>query len=143
MSLPRKAIQGYSCALAIACGLACLSCGDCVERPSIVSITPTNVAAGAPGLVLVVNGNDFQRNSTIDWNGAARATTFVSSHQLRATIPSSDVAMPATVKVTVFSPPQVQPVTPGTTNSGSSAGASFKANCAGGTSNFHTFAVNL
>jgi hypothetical protein len=142
MSLTRKVIQNHSCALVIACGLGCLSCGDCVERPSIVSITPTNVAAGTPGLVLAVNGNDFQRNSTIDWNGTARATTFVSSHQLRATIPTSDLAMPATVKVTVFSPPQVQPVTFGTTNSGSSAGASFNANCAGGTSNSHTFAVN-
>jgi hypothetical protein len=142
MSLVRKAIQSYSCALAIAFGLGCLSCGDCVQRPSIVSITPTNVATGAPDLVLTVNGNDFQRNSTIDWNGAARATTFVSSHQLKATIPSSDLAMPATVKVTVFSPPQVQPVTFGTTTSGSSAGASLNANCAGGTSNVHAFAVS-
>jgi hypothetical protein len=142
MSLTRKVIQNHSCALVIACGLGCLSCGDCVERPSIVSIHPANAAAGTPGPVLTFNGNDFQRNSTIEWNDTACATTFVSSHQLRATIPTSDVAMPATVKVTVFSPSHVQPITFGTTNSGSSAGASFNANCAGGTSNSRTFVVN-
>ncbi|SRR6266576_893885 len=142
MSLVRKATPSFSFALTIAFGLVCLSCGECVERPSIVSITPTNAIAGASDLVLIVNGNDFQRNSTIDWNGAARTTTFVNSHQLKTTIPSSDLAMPATVKVTVFSPPQVQTVTFGTTNSGSSAVTSLSANCAGGTSNAHAFAVS-
>ena len=142
MSLVRKAIPNLSFALTIAFGLGCVSCGDCVERPSIVSITPTSAVAGAPDLVLIVNGNDFQRNSTIDWNGAARMTTFVNSHQLKTTIPFSDLAMPATVKVTVFSPPQVRTVTFGTTNASSSAVASLNANCAGGTSNAHAFAVS-
>lgn len=141
MSLVRKAIPTFSFALTIAFGLGCLSCGDCVERPSIVSITPASAVVGAPDLVLIVNGNDFQPNSTIDWNGAARTTTFVNGHQLKTTILSSDLAMPATVKVTVFSPPQVQTVTFGTTNSGSSALASLNADCAGGISNAHAFAV--
>jgi len=75
MSFVRKAIPSFSFALTIVFGLGCLSCGDCLERPSIVSISPTNAVAGAPDLVLILNGNDFQRNSTVDWNGAARTTT--------------------------------------------------------------------
>jgi hypothetical protein len=136
-----KTMQRCSCALAIGLGLGCLSCGDCVQRPSIVAIAPTTAATGTPDLVLIVNGNDFQRNSTIDWNGAARTTTFVSSHQLKATIPASDLAVAATVEVTVYSPAQVEPVTFSTEASGSSTGGSLKVDCAGGTSNAHGFAV--
>ncbi len=141
MRIVRKAMQNCSGALAIALGLGGLSCGDCVQRPSIVSITPTNVATGAPELVLIVNGNDFQRNSTIDWNGAARVTTFVSSHQLRATITASDLAVPATVKITVFTPAQAQAVTFSAAASGSSSGGSLTVDCAGGTSNVQVFDV--
>ena len=38
----------------------------------------------------------------VRWNGDARATIFVSSSQLRAVIPASDVAAPGAALVTVF-----------------------------------------
>ncbi len=54
--------------------------------PTIVSIQPTTLPANSPGFDLVVNGNGFTPQSTILWNGAALATTFISSTQLRATV---------------------------------------------------------
>jgi hypothetical protein len=140
MSFPRTAVQHCLCALAI---VGCFSCGDCVETPSIASLAPTNATAGSTELVLVVNGNDFQRNSTIQWNGAARTTTFVSGHQVTATIPAADLAMPAVATVTVLSPPPSRPVTFGTTApTTSSATTAVKMNCVGGTSNALNFAIN-
>jgi len=141
MSVSSKSIPRCSCILAIACSLGCLSCGDCVETPSISSIAPTSATAGSPALVLVVDGNQFQRNSTVEWNGTGRATIFVNGHQLKTTITAEDLAAPAAVKVTVFSPPQSQAVTFGS-NATSSATSSVKVDCAGGTSNVLNFAVN-
>ena len=142
MSLSSKAIRQCSSFLALACSLlGCFSCGDCVETPSITSIAPESATAGSPELVLVINGNHFERNSTFEWNGAARVTTFVSGQQLKATVSAADLAMPALVKVTVFSPPHSQPVMLGTSGPSSATGA-VKVDCAGGTSNILNFAIN-
>jgi len=141
MFLSLQTIQRYSYTIATLCSLGWFSCGDCVETPSISSTAPASAAAGSAGILLVVNGNQFQRNSTVEWNGTARATVFVNGHQLQATITAQDLAAPATVKVSVFSPPQSQPVTFGTAAT-SPATSSVKMDCAGGTSNVITFAVN-
>jgi hypothetical protein len=141
MSCSHKARQRCTYVLAIACSLSCFSCGDCVERPSVTSLAPTSATAGSSGLVLVVNGNHFQRTSTVNWNGMPRTTTFVSGHQLMAAITAADLAEPTAVEVTVFSPPQSRPVKFGT-NVTSSATSSVKADCVGGTSNVLPFAIN-
>jgi len=54
--------------------------------------------------VLTVNGSNFSSSGTINWNGMAQTTTFVSANQLTATIAASDIATPATVAVTVTNP---------------------------------------
>ena len=95
MLFSRKAIQRCSCALAIACSAGCFSCGDCVERPSIASTAPKSATVGSPTLVLVVNGDHFVRNSSVNWNDAARPTTFVNDHQLKANISAEDLATAA------------------------------------------------
>ena len=141
MVLLRETVRRCSCAVMIACSLASLSCGDCVETPSIASITPTSAVAGSSQLVLIVNGNHFQRTSVINWNAATRPTTFVNDHQLKAMITAEDLAAPAVVKVTVLSPPQSQPVMLGGSTT-STATTSTKADCAGGTSNAFNFTVS-
>jgi len=142
MSLSPKAVQHFTCSLALACSiLGCFSCGDCVETPSIASIVPSSATVGSAELVLVINGDHFESNSIVEWNGTARATSFVSGHQLKATVTAEDLASLAVVKVTVFSPPHSQPVMLGTSASGS-ATDSVKINCAGGTSNTLNFAIN-
>jgi hypothetical protein len=56
---------------------------------------------GGPGFTLTVYGANFPSNSAVLWSGQARATTFVSSTQLTAQIPASDIAQARTVLVTV------------------------------------------
>jgi len=141
MSLSRKQTLLPACAIAIACCMGSLSCGDCVQTPSVSSITPANAAVGSPGIELVVNGNHFQRNSVVNWNGTARATTFVNGDQLQAAVTAADLATASVAHVTVSSPPQSQPVTLSTNATTSSATSTMTADCVGGTSRTMNFVV--
>jgi hypothetical protein len=49
--------------------------------PSISALVPSAAAAGSPGFTLAVAGSDFIAESTVDWNGAALATTYVDASQ--------------------------------------------------------------
>ena len=71
-----------------------------VNQPLI----PASVAPGGAGFTLTVNGTGFVSGSTVNWNGSARATTFVNASQLTATILSTDVVTASTASVTVASP---------------------------------------
>jgi hypothetical protein len=88
-------------------------------QPSLASISPASATAGDPGFTLTVSGSNFVSASVVQVAGANRTTTFVSSTQLTAAIPASDLAVGALLSVTVFTP------TPG-----------------GGTSSAITFTVN-
>ena len=79
--------------------------GDRSPAPSLASLLPNTVAAGAPGFLLTASGANFVSSSVIQWNGASRPTTFVSRTQLRATISASDIAAAGTARVTVLNPP--------------------------------------
>jgi hypothetical protein len=72
--------------------------------PTLASIAPTSAAAGGPAFTLTVNGTNFINGSRVRWNGSDRTTTFVSSTQLTAAIPASDIAAAGTAQVTVFNP---------------------------------------
>ena len=72
--------------------------------PVLGSISPSAATAGGPAATLTVNGGDFVSTSTVNWNGAARATAFVSPTQLTATIPATDIAAAGTASVTVVNP---------------------------------------
>ncbi len=67
---------------------------------------PGSFGAGlaARTFTLLVTGTNFVGNSTIYWNGSARATTFVSSGQLVAAILASDIAASGRIGVTVVNP---------------------------------------
>jgi uncharacterized protein (DUF2141 family) len=67
-------------------------------------LVPTAVAPGGPAFTLTVNGSGFVSGATVHWNGAARTTTFVSSSQLTAAIPASDIATAGTASITVANP---------------------------------------
>ena len=72
--------------------------------PALSSISPSSASAGTPGLTLSVFGAGFVSSSTVFWNGASRATVFVSSGQLSAQLTTPDLASSTTTAVTVFSP---------------------------------------
>lgn len=86
--------------------------------PVITSLSQTSIATGSDAFTLTVTGSNFVSTSKVHWNGAERATTFVSSTQLQAAILKTDLEMGGAVSVTVMNP------TPG-----------------GGTSNAVTFTV--
>jgi len=67
-------------------------------------LVPDAVAPGGSGFTLTINGTGFVSGSVVNWNGGARTTTFLSSSQLTASIPASDIATASTASVTVVSP---------------------------------------
>lgn len=75
-----------------------------VQTPTITSISPTSAIAGGAGFTLTVNGTNFVSGSTVNFNGNARTTTFVSATQLRAAILASDIATTGIFNVTVTNP---------------------------------------
>ena len=81
-----------------------VSCGTCPPAPFITSISPSSTTAGDGQFLLIVNGNEFRRDSVVSWNGSFRVTSFVSNHQLVAVITAADIAQPGTVLVFAFNP---------------------------------------
>jgi len=67
----------------------------------VTSISPASAPADGPGFTLTVNGNLFSDLSTVNWNGSARTTTYVSSTQLTAHILAADLLSPGPLPVTV------------------------------------------
>ena len=54
--------------------------------PALTSVSPATAVAGDAAFTLTANGTGFVSGSTVQWNGASRSTTFVSSTQLTAAI---------------------------------------------------------
>lgn len=67
-------------------------------------LAPDAVSPGGEQFTLTVNGTGFLSTATVDFNGAALATTFVSSKQLTAVVPATDIATAATASITVVNP---------------------------------------
>jgi hypothetical protein len=73
--------------------------------PNISQLAPDSATAGMTGVVLTVNGTNFNSNATIDWNGTALSnSTFISANQMMVTLPNSDIAVSGTATVTVTNP---------------------------------------
>ncbi|MFM8395041.1 MAG: hypothetical protein ACKOB4_14065, partial [Acidobacteriota bacterium] len=72
--------------------------------PTLSSISPSVVNAGAAGFTLTVNGGNFIASSQVEINGSQRATTYVSPTQLTALILSTDIATPGALQVGVRTP---------------------------------------
>ena len=59
---------------------------------------------GGPGFNLTVNGTGFVSASTVNWNGTARPTHFMSTTRLTAAITASEIANAGAAVVTVANP---------------------------------------
>ena len=73
-------------------------------KPAITSLSPSSITAGSAGFTLTVTGSGFVSASVVRWKRSDRPTTFVSSTQLQAAIPASDIVTAGTADVTVSSP---------------------------------------
>ncbi len=78
--------------------------GTTFPAPTATMLAPTGTTAGAAQFPLTVTGTNFLPCSVIQWNGAPRATTYLSPTQLSTTILATDVATAGSVPVTVFTP---------------------------------------
>jgi hypothetical protein len=72
--------------------------------PTLSSLSTTHVTGGGAAFTLTVSGSNFVPSSVVRWNGNDRTTTFVSSSELQAAIPASDLAAGGDVEVTIFNP---------------------------------------
>jgi hypothetical protein len=72
--------------------------------PQVSGLAPADAQAGAASLVLRVDGSGFIGTSTVDWNGTALPTTYISAAQLTAQVPASDIANVGSASVTVVNP---------------------------------------
>ena len=72
--------------------------------PAITTLQPSSATAGSGAFTLTVNGSGFVSGAIVNFNGNARATTFVSSTQLTAAVLATDVASVGTPTVTVTNP---------------------------------------
>lgn len=87
-------------------------------KPKLTSISPPSAEHGGPEFTLTVSGSNFLPTTVVNWNGSARATTYVSATKLTAQITAQDIANKGKAKITATNP------TPG-----------------GGTSNAETFTI--
>jgi hypothetical protein len=71
--------------------------------PAITSLSPSSETINSP-LNVLVNGTEFVSGATVDFNGSARATTFVSATQLAAVINPADTASAGWDEITVTNP---------------------------------------
>ncbi|CAG0928327.1 serine protease [Thermoflexales bacterium] len=95
---------GSTCNTSI-CGSGIVNAANAVAvLPRITSLSPASKLYNTGGFTLTVTGANFTAGSVINWNGSARTTVFVSSTQLRATIPASDVNHVTAGVVTVTTP---------------------------------------
>jgi hypothetical protein len=72
--------------------------------PILSSLSPLSALEGSPAVALTVGGSSFTSGSVIKWNGSNRATTYVSSSQLKTTLTPADLATSGTANVTVYTP---------------------------------------
>ncbi len=70
--------------------------------PTITAIAPDHATVLGGGFTLTVTGTNFIGDSVVDWNGAARATTFKSATSVQAQILPTDLTIPGTVIITVL-----------------------------------------
>lgn len=78
---------------------------------SVTALNPATALAGGAAFTLSITGSGFANGATATFNGAAVATTFVSTAQLNATIPASAIAASGTRTVRVTNPaPSAAPI---------------------------------
>lgn len=70
-------------------------------QPLVNSLDPPATIASATDTTLTINGGNFTSGATVNWNGAAQSTVFVSASQLTATISAALLTTPGAAQVSV------------------------------------------
>lgn len=72
--------------------------------PVLTSFSPATFAAGSPASPVVVAGSAFVPTSSVQINGSARPTTYVSGTQLSVALAAADLATAGTLSMKVVNP---------------------------------------
>lgn len=72
--------------------------------PAVSAVSPARVRVGSGANTLTVSGTGFNTFSVMQWNGAPRPTTVVSTTQLRGSLTAADVAAVGSGQVSVAAP---------------------------------------
>jgi hypothetical protein len=92
-------------AMTLACGYGSKNYAPVAgTMPAITQLAPANANAGSASFLLTVNGSGFGSKAVVNFNGAAEATTYVSSYQLTAMIPAAAIATAGNISVSVTNP---------------------------------------
>ena len=81
-----------------------LTVGASNPTPILSSLAPGSATVGGGDFLLTVSGSNFVSTSVVQWNNAARPTTFVNANLLTATITAADIAVAGMSLVTVDTP---------------------------------------
>jgi hypothetical protein len=73
--------------------------------PTVSSISPKAVPAGAAGQILTINGHNFLSSSTVMFNGAPHPAAFISATRLSVQLRQTDLFEPGSFPVVVVNPP--------------------------------------
>ena len=98
---------GFAFWLLVMTAVALPSCQQIINypAPSIVSLSPNNIAAGQPPFTLTVTGYNFTPATAILWNGGPLTDgIFVTQNIMTAVIPASFIQNPGSISVTVETP---------------------------------------
>src|ERR1017187_6419374 len=72
--------------------------------PNISGLSSSSVTAGGPAFTLTVSGSGFLIGSTVQWNGSALSTSYLSGNQLTASISGTLIAAQGTATIMVANP---------------------------------------
>lgn len=72
--------------------------------PSVTQISPTTLTAGSASASVAITGTGFVTGTTVQVDGSARQTTFVSGTQVTALLTAADLANPGTHAIAAVNP---------------------------------------
>jgi hypothetical protein len=72
--------------------------------PVISAVSPIFASVGHAAMTITVTGSKFAKTTAVRWNGVTITTTYVSSTEVTALVPASDLKTAAKAAVTVFTP---------------------------------------
>jgi hypothetical protein len=72
--------------------------------PKIKSLSPSSIPEASSTFQLTINGQGFNANSIINWNGSPLQTSYAGGAALTATVPAADLVTSGNFAVTVANP---------------------------------------
>lgn len=72
--------------------------------PGITAINPASVKKGATNVSIIIKGSNFTEKAEVKFNGALRASKFISATELSVQLQETDTAATGTIEITVVNP---------------------------------------